>query len=976
MKMSQYDTNFYPKFPFIEPSELDPYYGTAFNDAIVTKKEFAIEKLDRIEPLPTIPGEYLHHQKYISRYMMTYDELLLFHEPGTGKTCTAVAAIEALRYAKDKTIKRAIICAKGEGLTKNFLQELIFTCTDGRYIPDNYDELTEFQKTAKTKKITSLFYSFKTFETFAKELSTLSNVQLKKQYDDTIFVLDEVHNLRDHSDKSLDEPFEDIESDKKQSLNVVDIVFKSKRNVNIYDEFHRLFHVLTRRKIILMSGTPIKDTPDEFASLMNLLLPLHNQINVKSFVKTYFNSSHTKLINGKRLADIIRGRVSYLNSPTSTVMKKFIGNTIGKLRHYIIYESNMDDFQSIAYARAYHEDKTSKTIFINSRQASLFVYPDGSYGSNGYKKYVLNKRNLSSLLYSITNINQLQKYSTKYAQLVSILSSQKKSKHFVYCQYVGGSGAVILCKILEAFGYKRAFGTEHTKSTRYALCSRYESSTKQIQQIVNRFNADDNIDGEYISVIVGSRVLNEGYTLKNIRNEFILTAHWNYSEIAQAIARGWRLGSHNALIARGDSDVHVNVYQCVSIPNDKYNVPSIDLELYETAEKKDIVNRLIERLVKENAFDCALTINRNKVYGYDGQRECDYQACEYTCDGKIGSPLDTSTYNLLQDVKSDVKIKLTARLKTVFGRYNEYTLEQLNADFKGTYTIDLLSEAVLSLINESTLFYNSHGFPYFLGLKDKSALFLTIDPYSKSGGYLNEYYTNNKILEAAPMPVFKNIVSDLYDLSLPDLVTQLFEYPALTRSLIVELPYTVQRVILEGCLLANIANSGLNKSVRDDILEFYGGFYGTRNDKLTIWLHMSEIGARCYDKNTNSFVDCTIDDERSTALITSPIGWYGLHNPSSGDFCLRNVEERNLTKKDVEGIDLRKLTVGKRCVNYDKNKLIDITAKMNLATEQELLLKSKKELCSDMKDWFQSNNLLETNFDCGTSQKKRLKFAK
>lgn len=978
--MMQDEINFYPKFPFIESNILDPYYGIKFNDAIVTKKEFAIEKLNKIEPLPTTPGHYLRHQKYISRYMTIYDELLLFHEPGTGKTCTAIAAIEAIRYDKDSNIKRAIVCAKGEGLTKNFLQEFIFTCTDGRYIPDNYDELTDIQKNTKTKKIASVFYSFKTFETFAKDLSSMTTIQLKNLFEDTIFIIDEVHNIREHSDISSDiDILESQPKDKIPSINnLADGVFKSKRNVNIYNEFHKLFHILERRKIILLSGTPIKDTPDEFASIMNLILPIDKQLAVDTFIKTYFNADLTALVNEKTLADIIRGRVSYLKAVTTTVMKKFVGKTIGNLRYFIVYESMMDDFQSIAYAKAYQEDKISKSIFINSRQASLFVYPDGSYGAAGFKKYVLNTRELFRLIKSIKNISHLRKYSIKYAQLISIIQSEPKSKHFVYCQYVGGSGAIILCKILEAFGFKRAFGNENTKSLRYALCSRYDSSSKQIQKIVNRFNNIDNIDGEYISILIGSKVLNEGYTLKNIRNEFIMTGHWNYSETAQAIARGWRLGSHDALLNRGDIDVHVNVYQCVSIPKDIYMVPSIDLELYETAEKKDIVNRLIERLIKENAFDCALTVDRNKIYGYDGQRECDYKSCEYICDGKIGSPIDTSTYNLLKDIKDEVKFNVTSKLIYVFTRHDEYTIEKLNKDLKYKYTMNLLVEAIYSIIEDSTFFYNSHGFPYFLGIKDKSTIFLTLDPASKSIGYLNEYYTLNKIMEVAPQIVFKNLLSDLYDKALPDLITQLFNYPSLTRALIVDLPYTVQRIILEGCLLAKLANLSKNNAIRSDILDFYSGFYGVRNDKLTIWLHSIEIGTRCYDEKTNKFIDCTIiDDTHSIALITSPIGWYGLHNPSSGDFCLRNVEERDLAKKDIEGIDLRKLTVGKRCVNYDKSKLIDIAGeKMKLADISELINKNKKELCSDMKNWFQSKNLLETNFDCGTAQKKRIKFSK
>lgn len=957
--MTHKEAQFYQKFPFIDSNELDPYFGTGFNDAIVNKKEFALEKLERIEPFPVNPGEYLHHQRYIARYLSIYDELLLFHEPGTGKTCTAVASIEALRYAEDKTIKRAIICAKGEGLTKNFLQEFIFTCTDGRYVPEDYDQLTDIQRGIKLKKTASVFYSFKTFETFARDLSKMKDNYIREMFEDTIFVLDEVHNIREHD--TIDEGDDNIREE---------TVFKHVKPINIYDQFHRLFHVLTRRKIILMSGTPIKDTPDEFGSLMNLILPLDKQLDVKNFIKTYFNKEQTSLSKKQELSDAIKGRVSYLNSAKTSVIKRFIGDTIGNLKHFVVYGSEMSAFQSKAYAEAYNEDKISKSIFINSRQASLFVYPDGSYGSKGYTKYVINKRELTQLLRGIKTISDLYEFSTLYAQILKIILSESKSKHFIYCQYVGGSGAIILGKILENFGFSKAEGKEKTKGLRYALCTRHDSTPKQIQKLVNRFNDEDNIDGEYISVIIGSRVLNEGFTLKNVRNEFIITGHWNYSEVMQAIARGWRFGSHNDMIERGDTDIHVNVYQCVALPS---NNPSIDLELYETAEKKDLVNRLIERLVKETAFDCALTKDRNKISGYDGQRECDYQSCDYKCDGTIGSVLDLSTYDLLPDIQIAAHNDVLEKLKNVMASNIVYSITKLVSDFKDKYSLNLIIESLSKIIREANIFYNSHGFPNFLGVKNDE-LFLT--EYPESVGYFNEYYSKSNILETTGTS-FNTIVSEMYSKALPDLVSQLFRYKKLSKKLLVELPNNVQRIILQGCLLAEKFNLDKNKEIRDIILDFYKGFYGMRSGKLTIWLYSSEIGAVCYQESVKDFSACKVEQAEKTATIkASPIGWYGLYNPSSNDFCLRNIEKKDVRKQELTEVDLRKVTVGKRCVNYDRSKLVDIAVdKMNIDNRENLNLKNKKELCEDIKEWFTSEGLLETNFDCGTSKKKRNKFA-
>jgi len=87
--------NFYPKYPNIfkfEDPLLNPYHSQDFNDAIVTKKEFESLKLPRFEKLVVRgTGEKYNHQKIISRFMSSvtpYNELLLFHEMGTGIYCS------------------------------------------------------------------------------------------------------------------------------------------------------------------------------------------------------------------------------------------------------------------------------------------------------------------------------------------------------------------------------------------------------------------------------------------------------------------------------------------------------------------------------------------------------------------------------------------------------------------------------------------------------------------------------------------------------------------------------------------------------------------------------------------------------------------------------------------------------------------------------------------------------------------------
>lgn len=955
-------SRFYTKYPVINNSEFDPYKDVGFENAIVSKKEFANLKLKKIEEFPKKSGDYLNHQLYIARYMSIYDELLLFHEPGTGKTCTAVAAIENLRNSSDNTIKRAVVLAKGEGLTKNFLHELMFTCTDGRYIPKGFDTLTEPQKNIRLLKSAKTFYHFHTFEKFASILHKMTNEEMQTSYENTIFVVDEVHNI--HEDTT----------DTQRKHSTAAALVNKRKEFDTYEEFHRMFHVLKRRKIILMSGTPIRDRANEFAQVMNLILPLDNQL--VDFERDYFTRDGIMIDNKrKQLAEIIKGRVSYLNSVTTDVKKIYSGSHYGDLQHFVVDVDQMSQFQSDVYDIAHEKDARDKGIYNDSRQASLFVFPDQTYGKDGYEqnttreKWTIFRKKLLE-----EGLQGLERYSSKYYRLLNYLSLTNSGKHFVYCQYVKGSGLKLLAKIMEIFGYSKASGYETTHGKRYALCA--GKTGNMIRATIDKFNSEDNVNGEIISVLLGSRMMNEGFTLKDISSEWILTPHWNYAEIAQAIARGWRLGSHNYKL-RISNDVSVEIHQCVSMPRSQNK--SIDLWMYEVSEKKDVLNRQIERLCKETSFDCALTFDRNKVTDFENQRECDYQSCEYTCTGSIKEPLDKSTYNLISDVQAMIRNKILERLRVVFANVEDYKLDNVVMDFQSEYDIDAIKQGVSSIIEAAELIDDVCGFPKFLRCKH-DVLFLSVDPVTVSNT-LAQFYTN-VLLEKDIS--FEQTFRSVYEKNLDKLIYQVFAYPNLSDTLIVKLPYRVQRMILEACIISkHISGSSKNEQVRDIILKLFSGFYSVETDRIYVWLYDKELETTCYDVNEEKFVPCdfTLDDRRSQ-LKHSSIGWYGIVNPSiKGAFCLRNVTDKDTAKMSGKkgNIDLRKVNVGRQCVNTNKSILAGIAGpKMKLGEgtndeeKKEYWQKQPKtKTCDALKEWFVQHDLIETNFDCGTSKKKR-----
>lgn len=991
--------SFFPKYPNIHKIKdnaiINPYDDESFNDVIVNKREFNELKLAKEEALPE-PGKAFNHQKIISRFLSSktpYDELLLFHEMGTGKTCTAINVIENIRYLKPQSYHGALIFTRSVSLGKNFIHELFFKCTDGRYIPEHYERLSDFERIRRMGKIFSKYYTFLTFEVFAKALKKMSDNDIMAKYNNIIIVIDEVHNLRL---KENDDDDEDLD---------------------IYNEFFRFLHVIKNRKVLLLSGTPMKDSPAEIASVMNLILPLHMQFAATTFMKDYFTPDNTiKPSMVPDLASRISGRVSYLKSMTSAVQKVFKGESMG-LKHFKVVALKMHEFQSQYYEKAYRRDKKEKGVFNNSRQACLFVFPDGTYGVDGFtqNRYVLHrkhglrikskKRTVEKTIYFlgpelVTAINHdirnIYKYSCKFGYTVETVS-REDGKMFIYCEYVNGSGLILLSLILDHFGFVKATGEEKTKGKRYALISNQTTTPVEIQRLIARYNKPDNVDGEYIKVILGSRVIAEGITLKDVIHEFILTPHWNYSETSQVISRGWRVGSHLNLINRGDTPV-VTIHQEAAIPNGT-KVPSIDLEMYKISENKDVAIKQVEYVIKQTSFDCPLTIRRNKVEGMDGMRECDYMSCDYTCAGAIKGPIDDITYNLYYSTSDEIRHRLNEYFKTNFS----IQIHQLYAMFANRDRFQI-NKALNELINNDIQFKNIYGFDCYLRERDDT-IYITVDP-GKIDEYLSEYYTKNILLKRDVD--YEQMVLEMYIEDIPKRIKDIFSHPQYIRHMITALPIYAQIMLLQGSILAKHKNLEKNKDTRKEILTYFDGFYGRVRNKWTIWYSHDTEQPTCLDEKKEEWVACNIEEKDmkkldKKELLESPIGYIGLYNPNIDAFCIRDVSNERPT-------DLRKLTVGKRCKDWKVKELVEITNRMKLnppsnflkgATKQELLnevnkikqfanedlthknsielkriiffSRSRDVTCTEMKKWFLKNNLVKEDLDCGQQVKKRFR---
>lgn len=219
--------------------------------------------------------------------------------------------------------------------------------------------------------------------------------------------------------------------------------------------------------------------------------------------------------------------------------------------------------------------------------------------------------------------------------------------------------------------------------------------------IKNVFNTIENKDGKLIKIILGSRVMSEGITLKNIKEIHILDVHYHLGKVDQTIGRGIRFCTHYEITNESTPFPQVEVYKYVISTKDGL---STEEELYQKAEKKYMLIKETERIMEEEAIDCPLNYNANifpeelKRYENCGSKDnpcpaiCGYLPCKFKCGDKLlnskyydpesglykkveKAQLDYSTYD--NSLASDEIEYAKSRIKEMFHLEHIYTLKDI-----------------------------------------------------------------------------------------------------------------------------------------------------------------------------------------------------------------------------------------------------------------------------------------------------------
>lgn len=387
----------------------------------------------------------------------------------------------------------------------------------------------------------------------------------------------------------------------------------------------------------------------------------------------------------------------------------------------------------------------------------------------------------------LQDLTYIRTLSCKFAEIVRIVM-EDPGNAFVYGEYVAGSGAIVLALCLEGMGFERynettsmffGIGGEAVKPVcgsgdkdtitrrvrpdilsrqqgaplRYALLSR-ETSDSKFQSMMEAMNSYENRHGDYIKVLISSRVGRDGINVSNVLQIHLVGSEWNQSSIYQALSRGIRATSHDDLIQEeqarliaegGDpttARVTVKIYKHAAIALDEA-ASSIDLEMYCTSEYKDRTTKRIMRIMKQCSIGCQVHYNRNvRATDVDGSPACDYETCRYLCVDPVPNTEDFSTYDVLY--ADEVVNDAVADIVNVYRQRNALTLDEIST-LLPQYRRKYLIMGLERLINKKTPLIDRFGYTTYLR-EDNSSFYLDRTyPTDNKAAYAMSYYTQGVI---------------------------------------------------------------------------------------------------------------------------------------------------------------------------------------------------------------------------------------
>ena len=551
-----------------------------------------------------------YHQRIVHDYVLSDIKgtrgILAYHEMGSGKTILANSIAHDL-YKQGKKV----IFFSSKILHKNFLvdyQKYLSLIGESGY-QDNIKMIT----LTANNMIEQLYEN-------------------ENSLNDSLVIVDEAHNF-----------FNGITNGSKNYTGLYNAIMKAK---NI--------------KLLFLTGSPITNDPFEIALCFNMLsgYDLFGEDYI-DFHRYFIQKAEIDTIkNADKFSNRIVGLVSYYGTDQANIskylpekLKPIVFKIPMSTQEYAEYVSARDKEQEeskFSLGKRINLQKpqgTTSSYRVRSRQISNMIFPKNNNKIEFFEKLEEYSPKLHKLMLTLTE------HFTKFKDFCAKLKSSGKSDKLqgpgiIYSQFID-FGVEIIAQALEYFGMTRIinssdFGKKYSNGC-FAIVSG-EVKEDFRAEIIKQAKNPDNIEAEYLSLLLITATGAEGINTKNMMHVHVFEPFWHWSRIEQVFSRAIRLNSHMDL---PENKRKVQPYIYLSDYPTKFEdkeqaklklvEQTTDIHLYNQSIKNQLLIRSFLNVLKQTSIDCSIMYK---------ERKC-----------KMCSPTDQPLF--IEDLNKDMKSKST-----------------------------------------------------------------------------------------------------------------------------------------------------------------------------------------------------------------------------------------------------------------------------------------------------------------------------
>uniref|UniRef100_A0A6C0F7I3 Helicase n=1 Tax=viral metagenome TaxID=1070528 RepID=A0A6C0F7I3_9ZZZZ len=401
------------------------------------------------------------------------------------------------------------------------------------------------------KEIAKFGANKKKFTIMSFEMSAKTKLQLKNK----VLVVDEAHRLRN--------------TNRKDTKNIIDASKKAE-------------------KIILLTGTPFVNRPNDIASLINIIARENVfPTNKDKFEQEYIEVT-TKVVN---VPYKVFGLTIYQNQQTIQVADiKNRKEYIKKLGNYVSFYENKNSSNYPSKTVYY------KPVVMSAEQEKIHRAIEAEQLTNEDRKML--KVNYKPGGYVNININEnenkpkekskLNAYLSATRQISNVVKGKPSPKVFQMLEKVKNANKPVVVYSNYISKGVKMFQTLLDKDNITSRLFTGSTSAKDKKKIVEDYN------NRKFDVLCLSRSGSEGLDLKRTREVHIMEPFWNNSQLDQVIGRAVRYKSHENM---PNNEKNVDIYHWYSVYSKRSSSKDISADKFlinMSKSKQELINKFIE----------------------------------------------------------------------------------------------------------------------------------------------------------------------------------------------------------------------------------------------------------------------------------------------------------------------------------------------------------------------------------------------